>query len=745
MKTFRSLRENDLLKSVQAAAKSAGIKLHHDTRNVAQRKADTDKMLANRAAAKPKVTLTQIPRKSPEQHTADMHKQISKSYSDHKPGQYVGDSAELEGDALFEGHYEDADEHMSKANDAESRGDMLAHHSHMADHHDSMSQWHEEKGRGFHADKHAEKADMYGDKATQIARSVTEAKSAEIRMYNALQKARQDREKAAADKERLRKGGEELLNPVKKPAPMEPVKEAKKMKGEDPCWDNYKMIGTKNKGGKQVPNCVPESVESVKEGMFDFLSQPSTEKKKPKLDYNAVRQSAQVRNKTKTKVFDGPDAYNKAKSHNFAEQIDTLLNPLIEAANAIDKGEYDYEGQMARTQLQTILRNSKDLIDMITDEENMPEWVQSKITLAQDYISTVRDYMQSKEELAEGTFKYHMDKAIAADQKGDTKRREQHLENARSAKFAMKSTDYAKNRELLDKHRQMSEEVVAEGLSQTLRKVVPGYAKREIDKKMDAEKFGRTDVDRDANYYRYKKIQDKIKNKGVAEEIVHTRTGANGTKYHIKQESTNDFSVHREDNGKLKHIDTYGSLNRAKQVLDNEVKEAVEQIDEISRTAAMSYVKANQEDDSKKMTDPTKRKNPTFKSTVIGKHNKGVSKNTIGFSNAMARISGHKPTTAKKPTSEEVVTEGKPGLYANIHAKRKRIAAGSGERMRKPGSKGAPTASAFKQAQKTVKENIDAGIDEGLARLISKSIKNVAAVKPSPQEKADIRLNKLNK
>jgi len=60
---------------------------------------------------------------------------------------------------------------------------------------------------------------------------------------------------------------------------------------------------------------------------------------------------------------------------------------------------------------------------------------------------------------------------------------------------------------------------VAEGLPQTLRKVVPGYAKREIDRKMDAEKFGKTDVDRDANYYRYKKIQDKLKDQGVAEGL----------------------------------------------------------------------------------------------------------------------------------------------------------------------------------------------------------------------------------
>ena len=41
------------------------------------------------------------------------------------------------------------------------------------------------------------------------------------------------------------------------------------------------------------------------------------------------------------------------------------------------------------------------------------------------------------------------------------------------------------------------------------------------------------------------------------------------------------------------------------------------------------------------------------------------------------------------------------GLYSNIHAKKKRIAAGSGEKMRKPGAKGAPKASAFKAAAKT--------------------------------------------
>jgi hypothetical protein len=46
----------------------------------------------------------------------------------------------------------------------------------------------------------------------------------------------------------------------------------------------------------------------------------------------------------------------------------------------------------------------------------------------------------------------------------------------------------------------------------------------------------------------------------------------------------------------------------------------------------------------------------------------------------------------------------KAGLYKNINDKRKRIASGSGEKMRKPGSKGAPTAKAFRDSKKTAKK-----------------------------------------
>jgi len=58
----------------------------------------------------------------------------------------------------------------------------------------------------------------------------------------------------------------------------------------------------------------------------------------------------------------------------------------------------------------------------------------------------------------------------------------------------------------------------------------------------------------------------------------------------------------------------------------------------------------------------------------------------------------------KKPKKMAAGGSAKSGLYANIHKKQARIAAGSGEHMRKPGSKGAPTKDAFIQSAKTAKK-----------------------------------------
>jgi hypothetical protein len=73
---------------------------------------------------------------------------------------------------------------------------------------------------------------------------------------------------------------------------------------------------------------------------------------------------------------------------------------------AKEKTEYDYEGDMARSQLQSIVMNAQKVHDMLKDNDNLPEWVQSKITLAEDYILTVSNYMATEidEETASHTF-----------------------------------------------------------------------------------------------------------------------------------------------------------------------------------------------------------------------------------------------------------------------------------------------------------------------------------------------------
>jgi hypothetical protein len=72
--------------------------------------------------------------------------------------------------------------------------------------------------------------------------------------------------------------------------------------------------------------------------------------------------------------------------------------------DADNHGEYDQEGAMAKDDLYTIVRAARRLNGMLDDEENMPEWVQSKINKAADYVDTAADYIESnkEQEMSEG-------------------------------------------------------------------------------------------------------------------------------------------------------------------------------------------------------------------------------------------------------------------------------------------------------------------------------------------------------
>jgi hypothetical protein len=139
-------------------------------------------------------------------------------------------------------------------------------------------------------------------------------------------------------------------------------------------------------------------------------------------------------------------AYFKFKSHSdaqsFKKHVDSCPGKscyadLHEANEAKDPREYDYEGDMAKSQLRSIMANAKQAHDMLKDDTNMAEWVQSKITLAADYISTVADYMQSEVNEDKNDYQRKIEKNnknfIAA-----SKRQKNPLTNVHTAKTKMK-------------------------------------------------------------------------------------------------------------------------------------------------------------------------------------------------------------------------------------------------------------------------------------------------------------------
>ena len=102
---------------------------------------------------------------------------------------------------------------------------------------------------------------------------------------------------------------------------------------------------------------------------------------------------AQAKAQAKSKFDVYPSAYANGWASKKYKEMGGGWKSVSEAK---EKTEYDYEGDMARGQLQSIINNAQRVHDMLKDNDNLPEWVQSKITLAEDYISTVANYMMSE-------------------------------------------------------------------------------------------------------------------------------------------------------------------------------------------------------------------------------------------------------------------------------------------------------------------------------------------------------------
>ncbi|NBV28872.1 hypothetical protein EBS02_07650, partial [bacterium] len=84
-----------------------------------------------------------------------------------------------------------------------------------------------------------------------------------------------------------------------------------------------------------------------------------------------------------------------------------------------DPREYGFEGDMAMSQLRSIMNHAQQLLGMLQPDMDLPEWVQSKITLAQDYVETAANYMQTELQ-KEAVNPYAVGMAQAMKSTGDT-------------------------------------------------------------------------------------------------------------------------------------------------------------------------------------------------------------------------------------------------------------------------------------------------------------------------------------
>ena len=193
--------------------------------------------------------------------------------------------------------------------------------------------------------------------------------------------------KAAADKKKSRSAGTAFDPEV-----------AKSMISKDP-HPRYDVKDTGYSKRYTRKTEEPEDDDDSKDSQADKYASP---KKKGRPLSAADKDSERVtKGSFKYKTVNG----KRVKKDKTDENLDTdgvmmntpsnMSSEDIDSIALVDKGEYDREGDMAKEQLYTMKMAAQELSSILGDDENLPEWVQSKITKALDYIDTARDYMKS--------------------------------------------------------------------------------------------------------------------------------------------------------------------------------------------------------------------------------------------------------------------------------------------------------------------------------------------------------------
>ena len=173
---------------------------------------------------------------------------------------------------------------------------------------------------------------------------------------------------------------------AQKPRPlsrMRPIGKIKLMTREEVELDEEFINGREYAShGLMHPKHAMQAIHQPSDRFVDFYASGTGDKMMGKVKSNDGKS---VHIQAHPKLGDG-------KLHKF--KVSTDLPKITNEAK--DEGEYDYEGDMAMSQLKSVITNAQKLHDMLEPNTNLPEWVQSKITLAEDYIVTAANYMDGE-------------------------------------------------------------------------------------------------------------------------------------------------------------------------------------------------------------------------------------------------------------------------------------------------------------------------------------------------------------
>jgi hypothetical protein len=302
------------------------------------------------------------------------------------------------------------------------------------------------------------------------------------------------------------------------------------------------------------------------------------------------------------------EAMTNAHNEYVKKNPNSIFKPMKEEKkDKYDEGEYDREGDMAKSDLRSIIANAQKLHDMIEDADNLPEWVQSKITKSEDYISTVANYMTS--EMSEAV-EY---KGIGTDVV-DKKKKLNPQPNLTMAKKQVKD---------------FKEEV--EQIDELSKQTLGSYVKKaEADRDDSIKRYNSDERDAQGNKIRDKdlsparkaidKMMFKRSDKRIAglktanaklakeevEELDEISKATLGSYVKKAGKQATKFEVDFEK-GRDKGTYNFSSLDKAgkrqagiSKAVDKLAKEEVEQIDELTKATLGSYVKKVSDDISKR-------------------------------------------------------------------------------------------------------------------------------------------------